>query len=365
VIPRRDPTGGTVSCHGFLKLKLMLTVLVIITFACFGRLKPGHGITEKIMPEGYNPSPGMEIGDGDGFIPWFEKDLDHVTRIVRENGGKRYGLSGLRDARRIRLEVRFLEREIGRLQDNPTYTHPALGFHIYDTATTGWLHVLHKAADVRRSLLASHLDPSVVDDVNINELPDGTPLYEPEPCRLPKVEEVAETLEGMALPPEAFHNYRAYILPFSLGEISGLGSKGYTLLGAPPANCTVMEHQMAFTVAHELGHHIHMTFLGASYEENPRGWDEYMSIRGIPVWTADGEVNSEDWFESTEETFAEDIRVLFGTRQAASWPHSTVYGDPRRDRVVAERLREFIITVSGSVLTVGIQEMLRACDMRL
>jgi hypothetical protein len=354
VIPRREPSTETVCGHVLPKLKLILTVVVIITFVYFGGLKPVCGIIEQISAIGHNLSPGMEIGEGDGFVPWFERDLSYVTHIVLENDGKLNWLSRLKVAMRLRGEVRFLEQEIRRLQDNPSYTHPTLGFHVYDRDATGWLHVLYKAADVRGSLLASHLDPSAVDDVNMNELPDGTPLYEPAPGRLPKAEEVAEKLEGMALPPEVFHDYRVYILPSSLGEISGLGSKGYMLLGAPPVNCTVMEHQMAFTVAHELGHHIHMTFLGASYEENPKGWDEYMSIRGIPVWTADGDVNSGDWFESTEETFAEDIRVLFGTRQAASWPHGTVYKDPRLDPALAKRLQVFVDTLAeAKVCTSG------------
>lgn len=342
MIPRRDPTIETAYGHGLPKLRLMLTVLVIITFVYSGGLKPGYGITEQIMPGGCNPSLSMEIGKGDGFIRWFERDLSYVTRIVRGHDGKPHGLSGLWVVIRLRGEVRFLEKEIRRLQDNPSYTHPALGFHVYDTDTTGWLHVLYKAADVRGNLLTSHLGPSVVDDANINELPDGTSLYEPASGTLPKVEEIVEELEGMTLPPEVLHDYRVYILPFSLGDISGLGSRGYMLLGAPPASCTVMEHQTAFTIAHELGHHIHMTFLGATYEENPQGWDEYMSIRGIPRWTADGGVNSRGWFESTEETFAEDVRILFGTEQAASWPHGTVYKDPRRDPVVAQRLQVFI-----------------------
>jgi hypothetical protein len=114
------------------------------------------------------------------------------------------------------------------------------------------------------------------------------------------------------------------------------------ILGAPPVGCEVAENQTAFTIAHELGHHIHMTLLGSTYEENPKGWDEYMRIRGIPKWTAGGDVNSRAWFESTEETFAEDVRVLLGTGQAASVPHGTAYEDPRANRVMAEELKVFI-----------------------
>lgn len=344
MIPRRDPAIGTAYGHVSLKLGLILTVLVIMTFACFGGLKPGYGLTEESMSRGYNPSSGIEIGDGDGFIPWFESDIRYLTGIIRDNDRKSHVLFGLGVTIRLKGELRFLEQEINRLQGHPSYSDPELGFHVYDTGATGWLHVLYKAAGIRRNLLASHFDPSVVEKANINELPDGTLLCEAALGKVPKVEEVVEALEGMPLPPGVFRDYRVYILPFSMGGISGLGSKGYMLLGTPPLDCKVIENQTAFTVAHEIGHHIHMTFLGATYEENPNGWDEYMRIRGISKWTADGDVNSGDWFESTEETFAEDVRVLFGTRQAASWPHGTVYKDPRRDPVVAEKLREFIRT---------------------
>lgn len=346
MIPTQGPSIQIVCGHVLPKLKLMLTVLVIITFVYFGGLNPVYGIIEQISASGWNPSPGMEIGEADGFIRWFESDMSHLTRIVRDSNGKAHGLSKLGVTMRLRGEIRFLTHEINLLRDNPSYSNPELDFHVYDTDATGWLHVLYKAVDVRKNLLTSHLDPSVVDEANINELPDGTPLYEAAPGKAQKVEEVAQTLGGMTLPPVVCRDYRVYILPFSLGEISGLGAKGYMLLGAPPANCTVMENQTAFTIAHELGHHIHMTFLGATYEENQEGWDEYMRIRGIPVWSADGDVNSRGWFESTEETFAEDVRVLFGTEQAASWPHGTVYKDPRQDPAVVERVREFIDTLT-------------------
>lgn len=342
MIPRWHSGIETVSGHRFSNPKLMVAVPVIIILICLGGLKSGYALTEEIMPGCHKPSHDMEIAEGDGFIRWFESDICYLTGLVQDNGRKTHGLSGFGVTIRLMREIRFMEHEINRLQDHPSYSSPELGFHVYDTDATGWLHVLHKAVSIRKNLLAFHQDLSFVERVNINELPDGTPLYEPASGKAPKIEEVVETLAGMPLPPEVFRDYRVYILPFSMGEISGLGSKGYMLLGSPLLNCNVMENQTAFTVAHELGHHIYMTVLGTAYEENPTGWDEYMRIRGIPKWTDTGDVNSRGWFESTEETFAEDIRVLFGTCQAASEPHGTIYKDPRQDPVVAERLKEFI-----------------------
>ncbi|MGB4515705.1 MAG: hypothetical protein WBI64_07490 [Bacillota bacterium] len=362
MVPKVNTSDGTVNQDRALKIRLMLTAFMglafvaVVTFVCLVVLKPGHNVVGKIMSRAINLSHGMTVGSGDGFCEWLEKDLVHLAGVVRESGGMHGELSGLKGSATglkgsmailkgaviIEGEIAFLESQMEKLNANPTYTDPKLGFHIYDRNATGWLNVLYKAADVRRSLLESRLDPSVFHGVKIHQLQDGIPLYEPEPGRVPKVEEVADVLEGMTLPAKVFHGYKVYILPFSMGEISGLGSKGYMILGAPPADFRAYENQIAYTIAHEVGHHIHMTFLGVTYEENPEGWDEYMDIRGIPMWTSGGKVNSEGWFRSTEETFAEDVRVLFGTHQAAAWPFGTVYMDPREDQEVAEKLKIFI-----------------------
>lgn len=343
-IPRQDPVIRTVYGHVYSDLKFVLAILLIATSVCLAGISPGYSFTEEVVVDGDRLSFGATIAEGNGSSQWFDSDMRYLTGSIGNNDGKCRGLSGLRISMRLRREIRFLEHKINGIQDNPTYTHPALGFHVYDADATGWLHVLYKAVNIRRSILASHLDVSVADGADINKLSDGTPLYETVSGNVPEVQEIAETLDEMsaALPPAIFRDYKVYILPFSMGEISGLGSKGHMLLGTAPVNREIAETQTAFTVAHELGHHIHMTFLGATYEENPKGWDEYMRIRGIPAWTAGGDVNTQTWFRSTEETFAEDVRVLFGTPQAASEPHGTAYEDPRRDPVVAQRLRVFI-----------------------
>lgn len=348
MIPRRDPSARTIHPSRHLDFKSVAAVLVIVTSVYFGCLKPGYGMIQQIIPGRYRSSFGIGIACGDNSIRWFESDINHLTRIIQDSNRKAYRLSTLELAMRLKAEIVFLEHEINLLRNHPSYSDPELGFHVFDADATGWLHVLYKAVNVRRDLLNSHFDPSVVDEANVNELPDGTPLYEAAPGKEPKVEEVADTLAGMALPPLVFRNYRVYILPFSMGEISGLGSKGYMLLGTPPAGREVIENQTAFTIAHEIGHHVHMTFLGVTYEENPKGWDEYMRIRGISAWAEGGDVNTKTWFESTEETFAEDVRVLFGPERAASEPHGTAYRDPRVDPVTAEKFKVFIDKYTGT-----------------
>ena len=156
---------------------------------CLVVLKPGHNVVGKIMSRAINLSHGMTVGSGDGFCEWLEKDLVHLAGVVRESGGMHGELSGLKGSATglkgsmailkgaviIEGEIAFLESQMEKLNANPTYTDPKLGFHIYDRNATGWLNVLYKAADVRRSLLESRLDPSVFHGVKIHQLQDGAP----------------------------------------------------------------------------------------------------------------------------------------------------------------------------------------------
>jgi len=44
--------------------------------------------TEQIMPGCHKLLHGMEIAEGDGFIRWFEKDLQYLTGVIRDNDMK-------------------------------------------------------------------------------------------------------------------------------------------------------------------------------------------------------------------------------------------------------------------------------------
>ena len=196
MVPKVNTSDGTVNQDRALKIRLMLTAFMglafvaVVTFVCLVVLKPGHNVVGKIMSRAINLSHGMTVGSGDGFCEWLEKDLVHLAGVVRESGGMHGELSGLKGSATglkgsmailkgaviIEGEIAFLESQMEKLNANPTYTDPKLGFHIYDRNATGWLNVLYKAADVRRSLLESRLDPSVFHGVKIHQLQDGAPL---------------------------------------------------------------------------------------------------------------------------------------------------------------------------------------------
>ncbi|MGE5585298.1 MAG: hypothetical protein ACM309_07185 [Bacillota bacterium] len=319
------------------------------------------GAAPAVMePAGVNsPVNDPVIGQGTGFLDWFERDVEYLEAL---GGRSSHGDAAARDdavlTARISREIARLREVITCLDESPSYRDSDLGFSVYDTKATGWLHVLSVALRTREDLLAALRSPLVgwvtaaretaVREAAVREadalyrLNDGTPLYEADPSRLPQVDEVVSTLRSMDLPRAAFEGYRVYLLPFSMGDVSGLGASGYTLVGAAASGREVIANQVPVTVAHEFGHHIQLGAMGGTYRDNPAGWRRYMGLRGIPEWTVDGKVNTRAWAKSPEETFAEDVRVLFGPPAASQEPYGTAYPDPRNDPDLAAGLREFI-----------------------
>lgn len=270
--------------------------------------------------------------------------MKHLTELAR-----RVSMQDRQSIAELEAETASIREQIAWLEANPSYSDPELGFSVYDTHATGWLHVLSIAAHAREELLRTRSEDAAPGTDALYLLGDGTPLYEAAQDKLPEVKDVVDTLRGMALPRAAFAGYRVYLLPLSMGDTSGLGTGGYMLVGAPAAGRRVIVDQVPMTVAHEFGHHIQLMALGASYWDNPRAWRRYMDARGIARWTADGEVNSPAWAASPEETFAEDVRVLFGPDRAASEPHGTRYGDPRMDPALACEIRKLVRAYAGAI----------------
>lgn len=287
---------------------------------------------------------GSEIGQGTDFAAWYESDAKHLAELAR-----RVSMQDRQSISEVETEIASIREKIAWLEANPSYSDLELGFSVYDTRTTGWLHVLSVAARVREELLMTRSEDAVPDANALYHLGDRTPLYEAAQDRLPEVAEVVDTLRGMDLPRAAFAEYRVYLLPFSMGDTSGLGARDYMLIGAPAEGRKVIENLIPVTVAHEFGHHIQLVSLGASYWDNPLAWQRYMNVRGIPRWSPHGEVNTAAWAASPEETFAEDVRVLFGPDRAASEPHGTRYGDPRTDPALAREIRKLVRAHAGAI----------------
>jgi hypothetical protein len=111
-----------------------------------------------------------------------------------------------------------------------------------------------------------------------------------------------------------------------------------------PENKDKSPEQLQVTLLHELGHHIHSRFMPFTAGLPGNLWDDYLGIRGSE-WHKAGAVNSAAWSDSSEETFAEDFRLLFGKNQFYYGDISL--GDPRDNPETASRLRKFILGLKG------------------
>lgn len=151
--------------------------------------------------------------------------------------------------------------------------------------------------------------------------------------------QIMTELEETNLPSAFLSDLRIYLLPYGVPEISGLGSAGYVMVSAPNIQEKSIE-QLRVTLLHEIGHHIHSSFMPAQAGQINPFWEAYHGIRG-GQWQGPGGVNTTAWSSSSEENFAEDFRMLFGKEQ---WYYGDMdLGDPREQPKVAAELKQFMI----------------------
>lgn len=151
--------------------------------------------------------------------------------------------------------------------------------------------------------------------------------------------QVLKELEESHLPPEILAGFRVYLLPVGIPEVSGLGGTGFAMISAPENDDRSFE-QLRVTLLHELGHHIHSRFMPFIAGLPSPLWGEYLRFRG-GKWHDAGDVNTAAWRNSSEETFAEDFRLLFGKNQYYYGDLSL--GDPRNNPETAMRVRRFML----------------------
>ncbi len=158
-------------------------------------------------------------------------------------------------------------------------------------------------------------------------------------------EEAFRVLTELAptLPSAFLSGLRVYLLPCGVPEISGLGGEGFVMISAPDIHDKSYE-QLRVTLLHELGHHLHSRFMHSKNPESNSLWDTYLRIRG-GKWRGPGKVNTAAWNDSSEETFAEDFRMLFGKSQPFYGDISL--GDPRGNPEMALKLKKFILNLEN------------------
>ena len=154
--------------------------------------------------------------------------------------------------------------------------------------------------------------------------------------------DVRQALQEIApeLPQQFLKGFRIFLLPKVIPQVAGLGGPGYTLLGGQSDPADLTGDMLRVTLYHELGHSVHMSYMDRGQLAGVRRWDAYLKLRG-GVWHGPGAVNTADWSSSSEETFAEDFRMLFGKDQP--FFGDIRLGDPRRNPERAAAEKRFVV----------------------
>lgn len=145
------------------------------------------------------------------------------------------------------------------------------------------------------------------------------------------------------VPGKFLKNYRIYLSPYSIPGVSGMGGPGFSVIYAIPKSYQPDTDSLRVTLYHELGHHIHLSYMDETTVTGNRLWNEYHQIRG-GSWHGPGKANTVEWSKSSEETFAEDFRMMFGDKQP--YFGDMALGDPRDKPAMAQQLAGFISRLS-------------------
>ncbi|HET7560139.1 MAG TPA: hypothetical protein VFK80_09280 [Limnochordia bacterium] len=310
-------------------------VLLVLALAAFGTSALTRALGPIIWPlptgalalDPQDPTIDL-FGHAAGFDTWLHADVRYLE-------GVRHG--GLDAAERTGLQAQeaALTRAVDRLEQHGAIVDPTLGYRLYTPAVSGRLFALTSALTARQTLLR--------DGAAWQPAPyafQGYTATLAEPSHYPKVAQIRAALAELRLPAALFHGYRVYALPYTLTIASGLGGSGYALIGSDPPGDRWLADQTYITTQHEFGHELEFRFLGHSPLDHPLRWFDYLSERGV-MWHFDSRPDETAWAYSPEESFAEDVRVLFGGHQASA-PYQGAYTDPLTDPQLAARLSAFI-----------------------
>ncbi len=161
---------------------------------------------------------------------------------------------------------------------------------------------------------------------------------------------LAEFVPG--LPSRFFNDLRLFLLPVAIPDVGGLGGPGYVLLSGQTDPEYRTDAALRITLYHEIGHHVHLSYMPTRPVPPSLSaqWDAYLKLRG-GSWHGAGAVNTREWSNSSEETFAEDFRLLFGKDQP--FLGDIRLGDPRTQSRRAEAVKQFILHLAAKKPAVG------------
>ncbi|MGE5528412.1 MAG: hypothetical protein ACM3X6_04630 [Patescibacteria group bacterium] len=299
-----------------------------ILFALLAAGLPGRAAEIARVPESRVLAVLSSLPGPEGARSWLAGRRDEVVRLMSTPHRR---TARLREGLRLMAEAGVHAAAVGGATD------PARGFVIYSPETTLRLFLLDRA----RNLYEAALDTARPESLpSLDELYSigGQALTTTEEEKYPDARRAAAVLRALPVPDAALRGYKVFLLPFAMGDVSGQGGPGYTFLAAEPRHERLIENQLEVTLTHEFGHYVHLAGMPRETAKGRRLWDEYLELRGL-IWREDGPVKTQDWARSSEETFAEDFRLLFGGLAAAGEPSAARAGDPRSSRETARGLR--------------------------
>ncbi|HBE77879.1 MAG TPA: hypothetical protein DDW65_08860 [Firmicutes bacterium] len=224
--------------------------------------------------------------------------------------------------------IRGLENTLGR-------TGPQ-GYKVYAPQETGQLLKGYQEL----TLLVDYLNRGVWKTDDLNQW-EGYPLVSGanKPYHYAQVFKSMNDLIAEKVPFKFIAHLKIYLLPDVIPGVSGLGGSGYILLSAQDLKADLIGNQLPVTLYHEIGHHVNFTFMAKDNGRGEKLWAQFLRIRG-GTWHGPGSVNTKAWGESSEETFAEDFRMLFGKDQP--YFGDLALGDPRVDPHNGTKEKQFI-----------------------
>lgn len=230
------------------------------------------------------------------------------------------------ETRAIINRINLLEATAGQSQ--------SAGYTIYPATITGQLWQLYRKAEMRIDILnTGHVTQiTSIDGYLLSAAPVNNPYT---------TEQVREAIQDIEtkIPGQFLKDYRIFLAPLSLPGVSGQGAAGFSIIYALPESFNATENDLRVTLYHELGHHIHMSYMPTQTAGGKELWEEYLDFRG-GSWQEPGQANTAEWSKSSEETFAEDFRMIFGSNQP--YFGDMALGDPRVQSGIVEAFRHLI-----------------------
>jgi hypothetical protein len=230
---------------------------------------------------------------------------------------------------RLIIQVNQLEKESGFSGKE--------GYLVYSPRITAQLFSIYQGLYFRLHYLNmgdTHVDSGQWEGYPFDKI--NVQSYSVNDVSVNDVSEVIEELSKNGVPRPLLNQFHIFLLPDSIPEISGLGGAGFAMISAVAEPLT---DQLKVTLDHEIGHHIHLSFMPEDSMDGKINWNKYLTLRG-GGWHGPGKVNTMDWNNSSEETFAEDFRMLFGKDQP--YYGDITLGDPRVNLQQADNLKTFI-----------------------